>query len=127
MNTLLKASFIYFGIEDETLIIGFADDEFETNDYLLLQKSLYLDDNQLLNQIHITINNQDRSKYGGIVSISQGTKLITIILTNETAESLKVSTRIDIEYDIDDEKRQTLTDYFYKLNVDNEIIFEVHR
>lgn len=125
MNTIFKASFIYFGAEDETIIIGFADDEFETNDYLLLQKSLYLDDNQLFNQIHITVNNQDRSEYGGILSISQGTRVITIILSNETAESLNVSTRIDIEYDIDSEKRQTLTDYFYKLNKDKEIIFEV--
>lgn len=56
MTTLLKALFVYFGIEDETLLIGFADNEFETKEYVLFQKSLCIEDIPILNKVHITIN-----------------------------------------------------------------------
>ncbi|QTD41525.1 hypothetical protein [Sporosarcina sp. Te-1] len=42
MSILLKATFVYFGIEVETVLIGFADDEFETKEYVLFQKSYAL-------------------------------------------------------------------------------------
>lgn len=125
MSTLLKASFVYFGMEDETLLIGFADDEFETKEYVLLQKSLCIEDIPILSNVHITFNSEDRSEYGGIVKIIISRKLISIFLTKETARSLGVNDSIDIEYDIDEKRYHALISQFNKLNVDQEIIMEV--
>ncbi|WP_413362974.1 Imm10 family immunity protein [Lysinibacillus sp. 3P01SB] len=125
MTTLLKALFVYFGIEDETLLIGFADNEFETKEYVLFQKSLCIEDIPILNKVHITINSQDRSEYGGIVRIIISRKLMSIFLSEETARSLGINDSIDIEYDIDEKRYHTLISQFNKLNVDQEIIIEV--
>ncbi|MGG3280986.1 Imm10 family immunity protein [Paenibacillus solani] len=121
MSILLKASFVYFGVEDETLLIGFADDEYETNEYVLFQKSLYIEDIPILNKVHITLNSETRSEYGGILKITLSQKLISIYLSKETARSLGVDGSINIEYDIDEERYNALISYFNKLNVDQEI------
>ncbi|MGN7116866.1 Imm10 family immunity protein [Lysinibacillus odysseyi] len=125
MITLLKASFVYFGIEDETILIGFADDEFETKEYVLFQKSLCIEDIPILNNVHITFNSEDRSEYGGIVKIIISRKLISIFLTKETARSLGITDSIDIEYGIDEKRYHTLISQFNKLNADQEIVIEV--
>lgn len=125
MTTLLKASFVYYGIEDETLLIGFADNEFETKEYVLFQKPLCMEDIPILNKVHITVNSQDRSEYGGIVRIIISRKLMSIFLSEETARSLGVNDLIDIEYDIDEKRYHALISQFNKLNVDQEIIMEV--
>lgn len=125
MSILLKASFVYFGIEDETIIIGFADDEFNTKDYVLLQKSLFIDDIPMLNKVHITLNSENRAAYGGIVKIILSKKLITIILSKETASSLGVADSIDIEYAIDEKEFNTLISHFHQLNVEQDMVIEV--
>ena len=125
MSILLKASFVYFSIEDETIIIGFADDEFDTKDYVLLQKSLFIDDIPMLNKVHITLNSENRAAYGGIVKIILSKKLITIILSKETASSLGVADSIDIEYAIEEKEFDSLISHLHKLNVEQEIVIEV--
>jgi len=125
MSILLKASFVYFGMEDETIIIGFADDEFDTKDYVLLQKSLFIDDIPMLNKVHITLNSENRAAYGGIVKIILSKKLITIILSKETASSLGVADSIDIEYAIEEKEFDSLISHLHKLNVEQEIVIEV--
>ncbi|KOP68272.1 hypothetical protein AMS62_25725 [Bacillus sp. FJAT-18019] len=121
MSILLKTSFVYFGVEDETLLIGFADDEFETHEYVLFQKSLYNEDIPILNKVHITLNSEDRSEYGGILRIILSRKLISIFLSEDTARSLGVNDSINIEYDIDEERYNALISHFNNLNVDQEI------
>lgn len=125
MSILLKASFVYSGIEDETLLIGFADDEFETKEYVLFQKSLCIEDIPILNKVHITFNSENRSEYGGILRIILSRKLISIFLSKETARSLRVNESIDIEYDIDEKRYNTLISQFNRLNVDQEIAIEI--
>jgi len=121
MSILQKAAFVYFGVEDETVLIGFADDEFETHEYVLFQKSLYVDDIPILNKVHITLNSENRSEYGGILKIKLSQKLISIYLSEETARSLGVDGSINIEYDIDEERYHALISHFDKLNVEREI------
>lgn len=125
INTLFKASFIFAGIEDEVLLIGFADDEFETQEYLLLQKSLIHEESNFFNQIHITVNSEERSGYGGVIGIKLGKTTISITLTEDTAQTLEVSNIINIEVEMNQEKYQLLNDHFNKLIEGNELIFEV--
>ncbi|MEK5331900.1 Imm10 family immunity protein [Lysinibacillus sp. FSL W8-0992] len=125
MSILLKASFVYFSIDDETVLIGFADDEFETKEYVLFQKSLWIEDIPILNKVHITINSENRSAYGEILRIILSRKFISIFLSKDTASSLGVSDSIDIEYDIDEKEFKILISHIQKLNVNQDIIIEV--
>jgi hypothetical protein len=125
MSILLEASFVYCGIEDETILIGFADDEFDTKEYVLFQKSLFIDDIPILNKVHITLNGENRAAYGGIVRIILSQKLISIILSKETASSLGVADSIDIEYDVDEKEFKSLISHFHKLNIDQESVIEM--
>lgn len=125
MSILLKASFVYFSIEDETIIIGFADDEFNTKDYVLLQKSLCIDDITMLNKVHIALNSENRAAYGGIERIILSQKLISIILSKETASSLGVADSIDIEYAIEEKEFDSLISHFHQLNVEQDMVIEV--
>ncbi|MFJ7405020.1 MULTISPECIES: Imm10 family immunity protein [unclassified Lysinibacillus] len=125
MAILLKASFVYCGIEDETILIGFADDEFDTKEYVLFQKSLFIDDIPFLNKVHITLNSENRAAYGGIVRIILSQKLISIILSKETASSLGVADSIDIEYAVDEKEFKSLISHFHKLNVEQELVIEM--
>ncbi|MFJ7663969.1 Imm10 family immunity protein [Lysinibacillus sp. NPDC097162] len=125
MSILLKASFVYFSIDDETVLIGFADDEFETKEYVLFQKSLWIEDILILNNVHITINSENRSAYGEILRIILSRKFISIFLSKDTASSLGVSDSIDIEYDIDEKEFKILISHIQKLNVNQDIIIEV--
>ncbi|MFJ7646132.1 Imm10 family immunity protein [Lysinibacillus sp. NPDC097279] len=125
MSILQQASFVYVGIEDETLLIGFADDEFETKEYVLFQKSLSVEDIPILNKVHITINSENRSAYGGILRIILSRKLVSIFLSKETASLLGVSDIVDIKYNIDEIEFNNLTSHFHKLNVNKEMIIEV--
>ncbi|GKV54468.1 hypothetical protein NCCP2222_04150 [Sporosarcina sp. NCCP-2222] len=125
MSILFKASFVYVGIEDETILIGFADDEFETKEYVLFQKSLCIEDIPILNKVHITLNSEDRFAYGGIGKIILRRKDISIYLSQETARSLGIIDSIIIEYDLDEKRYDALLSQFNKLNVDQEIAIEV--
>lgn len=125
MSILLKASFVYFGIEDETIIIGFADDEFDTKEYVLFQKSLSVEEIPILNKVHITLNSENRAAYGGIVRIILSKKLISIFLSKETASSLGVVDSIHIEYATEEKEFDSLISHFHKLNVEQEIVIEV--
>jgi len=125
MSILLKASFVYFGIEEETIVIGFADDEFDPKNYVLLQKSLFIDDIAMLNKVHITLNSDNRAAYGGIVRIILSQKLISIILAKETASLLGVGDAIEIEYTLDEKNFNSFISHFHKLNVEEEMVIEV--
>ncbi len=125
MSILLKASFVYFGIEDETIIIGFADDEFDTKEYVLFQKSLSVEEIPILNKVHITLNSENRAAYGGIVRIILSKKLISIFLSKETASSLGVADSIEIEYATEEKEFDSLISHFHKLNVEQKIVIEV--
>lgn len=67
MATILKCNFLYAQKENNVVIVGFADDEFNSKEYVLLQKSLVSEeqDKKLgLDQVHITFNDPSRSAYG---------------------------------------------------------------
>jgi hypothetical protein len=74
MQKVLKANFLYGGVDEDSdvLMVGFADDEFDTKEYILLQKTLVpgQKDKELgLDKVHIEYNDQSRSTYAGILNI----------------------------------------------------------
>lgn len=86
-------NFIYAQADDENdvLMIGFADDQFEPQEYILLQKTMHPDEQDLalgFDKIHITYNDESQSQYGGIEKVLLKAGSIEIYLDEEAVEAL---------------------------------------
>lgn len=101
MTTKLNVNFLYTQIENNIITVGFADDEFNTQEYILLQKTIIYDDQDKklgFNRIHITCNDQSRSAYGGILKFIFNNGKINILLDPNTADVLKTEDQIEIVF-----------------------------
>jgi hypothetical protein len=99
MATKLTANFIFSGIEDDVIMIGFADDEFDTKEHLLLQKSLEFDEqDKTLGQdkVHITYIDELYSAYGGVQKVILKSNSVEIQLSASTAKVLQTEEQIEI-------------------------------
>lgn len=104
MNTVLNAGFLYAGADEETdvLMIGFADDEFDPQEYILLQKTLDPGEEDMqagFDKIHISYNNEAQSLYGGILKLYFSANVTEITLTQDAAGQLNCARKIVINYD----------------------------
>ncbi len=111
MATRLNAKFLYAQIENDVIMVGFADDEFETKDYVLLQKSLIFNeqDKELgFDKVHITYQDELYSKYGGIQKIVLDKGVCEILLDSKTGNILGTGEKIEIlfpnDFDLSDVK-----------------------
>ncbi|OMF92030.1 Imm10 family immunity protein [Paenibacillus sp. FSL R7-0273] len=87
------ANFIYAQADDENdvLMIGFADDQYEPEEYILLQQTMHPDEQDLelgFDKIHITYNDESQSQYGGIEKVLLKPGSIEISLDEEAVEAL---------------------------------------
>ena len=103
MNTTLNANFLYAHIDEEidVLMVGFADDEFDTQEYVLLQKTLNPSEDDVesgFDKVHITYNNELQSLYGGITKCYFTCNHIVITLNEEATEILNSNPVIIIKY-----------------------------
>lgn len=99
MATKLISNFIFAGIEDNIILVGFADDEFNTKEHILLQKSLEVNEqDKMLGQdkVHITYIDELRSSYGRISKILIKDKTVIINVDKDTAEKLKIEEQMEI-------------------------------
>ncbi|MFC3800069.1 Imm10 family immunity protein [Cohnella sp. GCM10012308] len=107
--TTLNAHFLYAQRDEEinVLMIGFADDEFDTHEYILLQKSLNPSQEDIeagFGKVHITYNDESQSLYGGISKLHFTPNRTEITLNEDAAEILKSSSVIVINYLLEKEK-----------------------
>jgi len=80
-------------------MIGFADDEFDTKEHLLLQKSLEFDEqDKTLGQdkVHITYIDELYSAYGGVQKVILKSNSVEIQLSASTAKVLQTEEQIEI-------------------------------
>lgn len=99
MATQLVSNFIFAGIEDTIIMVGFADDEYNTEKHLLLQKSLEFDeqDKELgKDKVHLTYIDELYSAYGGILKFELKDITVEILLDERTAKKLKIEERLEI-------------------------------
>ena len=86
--------------DGDIAMVGFADDEYETTSYLLLQKSLKLDgqdQNSGHDQIHIELDSPSQSGYGGVESMSADRTTLIVELSPIAGDILGTS-RIEVDY-----------------------------
>ena len=102
MATTLNAGFVYSSEDDDVVIVGFADKEYETEHYVLLQRSKQVSaEEEALGQgeVHISTDDPSRASYGGIESVLLGASEVMIRLEQGTARLLGVDEEIAIRFD----------------------------
>ena len=107
MRIRFKAGYLYAQKERSVVMVGFADKEFETEEYVLLQGSLAHDeqDRKLgLDKVHITYKDQLHSSYGGIKRVKLQKGGIKISVSPNTARALGAEEEIEIEFSAQDPK-----------------------
>ncbi|WP_249897581.1 Imm10 family immunity protein [Paenibacillus sp. PK3_47] len=130
MNTVLNAGFLYAGADEETdvLLIGFADDEFDPQEYILLQKTLdpgEEDAESGFDKIHISYNNEAQSMYGGILKLYFSASVTEITLTEEAAGQLNCTRKIVIKYDQEDADLPVFHKYLLQMFADDEEVLSL--
>ncbi len=102
MSYHFNASHLFLQDNDHLTLLGFADDESAPSQYVLLQKAKEHDeqDRQMgMDKIHIQIEDESRSLYGGIKRISKEGKHLLIELEEKALSALDIDGDIDISVD----------------------------
>jgi hypothetical protein len=99
--TTLDAGFVYDSEDDDVILVGFADKEYGTAHYVLLQRSKQVSaEEEALGQgeVHITVDDQDRSAYGGIERLVLDDSGVRIRLHRDTAAMLATEHDVVIRF-----------------------------
>jgi hypothetical protein len=99
MATKLISNFVFACIEDDVIMVGFADDEFNTKEHLLLQKALEFDEQDIAlghDKVHITYFDELYSSYGGIVKLELKNNIVEIQIDKDTAKKLNTEEQLEI-------------------------------
>ena len=110
MTTTLDAGYVYAMDDGEIVVVGFADREYETQQYVLLQRDKTASrDEQLLGHIiHISVDDQSRSCYGGIRLLEVEADEVRIELDESCARELQTDVSIRIRFSADRARRAHL-------------------
>lgn len=94
-----NATHIFAQDDGYVTMIGFADDEFEPSKFVILQKANVYDEQDKkmgMDKIHVQIEDESRSKYGGINAVQVSGDLISISLSDEAKSALSVDGDIEV-------------------------------
>ncbi|MEK5447029.1 Imm10 family immunity protein [Paenibacillus sp. FSL R7-0331] len=125
MMSTFTANFIYAQADDENdvLMIGFADDQYDPQEYILLQLTMHPDEQDLalgFDKIHMTYNDESQSQYGGIEKVLLKPGSIEIYLDEEAIEALDCEAAVvRVNFDPDvlnlEERRELFEQMFGEL------------
>ena len=111
MTTVLDAGCFYSSDDGEIVMVGFADQQYDTKRFVLLQRGKRISNRErALGQgdVHVTVDDQSRSMYGGIrLARFLETKLI-IKLKKGCGRRLGTDEEIMIRFSADDTQRAEL-------------------
>lgn len=89
---VLRPSAIYAGIEDDIMMVGFADREPDTEEYVILQRGT-----RGTESLYIEVQDQVRSRYGGVEHIRVSSDAVHIELSPEAMKDLRVGGHIFVQ------------------------------
>ena len=126
MTTKFKANFLYAQVdENDVIMVGFADAEFETKDYILFQKLLVCDEQDKergFDKVHIIFCEQTQSVYGNILKFVLKKGLVKVTLDSKTAKAINTDERLEIVFPAD-AKLDDIKQYLIKMFVDKDNVF----
>lgn len=97
------ASCITWQNENGVAVLGFADDELSTTQYLLLQRTLEPDRQDLalgFDRVHIESNDQSQSAYGDIEEVQLRAQGVTFRFDQTTAATVSNGETIEIAFEV---------------------------
>jgi len=102
MNYKLNANHIFVQEDDLMKIISFADDEFSPSKFLILQKAAASNESERamsMDKIHIQIEDESRSSYGGISAVRLSGENLVLSLDQEARLVLQIEGDVEIGVD----------------------------
>jgi hypothetical protein len=111
MNIYFQASKISADIDPDYWIVGFADLESDTDQYLLLQRAKVIEqqDIDLGHAIyHVEVNDQSCSCYGGIERAMLWRNRIEIAFAPQVSAAMKKIMTVVVKFDVDNFEFSTL-------------------
>lgn len=106
-------------IEDmeDSWLVGFADDKFDTRDYLMLQRAFEDDEQDValgMDTYHVERNDQRWSGYGGIAAFDLKRDRVKVRFT-ENGGATMGTTELEVSFQIDEEEYSKLRDRLGKI------------
>jgi|GEM_PF-2352263 len=109
-----KAACIVSQIQDDIALLGFADDEFDTTQYVTLQRELSrLPQEEIelgFDKLHIEVNSQGHGDYDEVAGALLLKNQLVLRLSPETAEEIGVDDVIAIDFEVSVERVQEISD-----------------
>lgn len=99
----LTANCVTCQTQDDVAMLGFADDEFNTTQYVLLQRGLkpsQQDRDCGFDTAHIEVNSQLHSGYGGVVEARLQENRLLLTLDPQAAADMSVDEAIEITFQV---------------------------
>jgi hypothetical protein len=121
MVTLLNSSYLYGRIDNETevIMVGFADDELNPQNYLLLQKSLLPCSNEErelgFDKVHLTFCDESRSAYCDVENVLLEDGEFRITLSDMSAAELGTNKEIIVNFPKDSEEIGSIREILQKM------------
>jgi Immunity protein 10 len=111
-------------LEEDFWLLGFADSEFETRQYFMLQRAFEFDENDVelgLDNYYFEINDQEWSGYGGIERFEIWSNRVHIRFEPQKVIALGIEPALEIHFKLEsgqwDEFRTFLENIFSGTNV----------
>lgn len=100
--------------QDDVAMLGFADDEFNTTQYVMLQRGLMppspQDREAGFDRPHIEVNSQTHSGYGGVVKAQLQENRLVLKLDPQAAADMSVDDTIEIAFRVPMERLKEIGD-----------------
>jgi hypothetical protein len=103
---------------DDFWLVGFADDKYETHDYLTLQRSFEDDDQDValgMNTYHVERNGQRWSGYGGIGRFELKRDRVRVEFTTEGASEMGNVVEMEVTFKVGEQEFYKLKDRLGKI------------
>ena len=106
--TTFAAGYVHSSDDGETVTVGFADRRNDPQRFFLLQrdkKATRQEKSLRLDQVHLTVDDEHRSCYGGIRLVELGPRSVRIELSRESARQVGTDEEVVIRFQASDEER----------------------
>jgi len=110
--------------QDNVAMLGFADDEFNTTQYVMLEKDLQPSQQDLQlghDKPHIEIDDQRHSGYGGVVKAQLQESQLALKLDPQAAADMAVDDTIEIAFHVQKERLKEIGNQL-RLLLGNDIV-----
>lgn len=110
----LTANYVTCETQDGVAMLGFADDEFNTTQYIMLQRQLTppspQDREAGLDRPHIEVNSPTQSGYGGVAKADLQQNRLVLELNPNAAADMSVDDTIEIAFHLPVERLKKVGD-----------------